>query len=141
MALSSGERIRDCRVRAGKTQAETARRLGISASALCYIENGSALPDSAGVAALCEFLGCQVGDLLAPEDRALGGDPAQAFPTGGHAGEGQFRARAALEELAALREAQTCLGYKSGTEWFREQMRGTILRARLLRAVERGDAT
>ena len=51
-----GKQIKDIRKRKGLTQKELAKELGISANALCSIENGYACPTGMTMEKICKVL-------------------------------------------------------------------------------------
>jgi putative molybdopterin biosynthesis protein len=60
----SGQRVRDERLRHGWTQAELARRAGVSRAAVSAIEFDRIVPSVTAALALAECLGCSVDDLF-----------------------------------------------------------------------------
>jgi putative molybdopterin biosynthesis protein len=74
--------IRERRLLQGWTQAELARRLGVSRQAFNAIEAGRAQPSMQTALALARLLGCTVERLLAPEARATDLPPLRAEAPG-----------------------------------------------------------
>jgi DNA-binding XRE family transcriptional regulator len=66
-----GRRLRELREERGLTQAELARRAGVSNATLCFLESGETQPLPATQRALAAALGLELGELLA----RLTGDP------------------------------------------------------------------
>lgn len=55
------------RKKCGISQAEVARELGISDSAVCQWETGKTMPDARKLTQIAEIYGCSVSDLLETE--------------------------------------------------------------------------
>lgn len=55
------------RKKAGLSQAEAAKRLGISAASVCQWETGQTLPRTSILPDIAALYGCTVDELLAPD--------------------------------------------------------------------------
>jgi transcriptional regulator with XRE-family HTH domain len=64
LGIHVGQRIRQARERAQISQVELARRIGISANALCSIEAGEADPRASRIVAIAQELGVSTDALL-----------------------------------------------------------------------------
>lgn len=102
--LRLGERIRDHRVAKGLAQAELARMLEVTPSALCQIENNQVHPSLPLLIDLSHTLGCSLDDLL--EDKTTGRTRAEGWlvhkkkdQTVARAGKGAARARVEMQPL------------------------------------------
>ncbi len=80
-------RVRAVRLARGISQAELARRAGITRQALSAIEAGRYLPNTAVALRLAQALGCRVEDLFVPADAVL----ASAVELADRAGPGPTR--------------------------------------------------
>ena len=56
--------IKIARAKAGKTQADIAKEVGVTVAAVSLWENGTTMPRAATLNKLARFLGCTVDDLL-----------------------------------------------------------------------------
>lgn len=78
-----GHRLRDERVRAGISQRELARRLGLSASLISQLESGQSRPSVGTLYSIVTELGVSL-------DRVIrGGDPPEAVGVDGQSGDGR----------------------------------------------------
>jgi transcriptional regulator with XRE-family HTH domain len=77
MAETLGDRIRIQRARLRMTQAELARRIGISTTAMHAIESGDTDPRASRVRAMADVLGVSTDYLLGRKDK-----DAERLPTG-----------------------------------------------------------
>lgn len=82
----SGLQIVRWRNRAGMTQSELARRVGVQEAMLSRWERGKHVPGANAVAALAHALGCDVGDLFTADESA-GEDEEDGDPLRGIASE------------------------------------------------------
>jgi len=64
MVANLGQRIRQAREQAQMSQVELARRIGISANALCSIEAGETDPRASRIVAIAQELGISTDALL-----------------------------------------------------------------------------
>ena len=64
LVTNLGQRIRQAREQAHMSQVELARRIGISANALCSIEAGEADPRASRIVAIAQELGVSTDALL-----------------------------------------------------------------------------
>lgn len=68
--MTLGERIKECRQRAGLSQEKAAELVGVSRQAVTKWESGQAAPSTENLFRLAEVLGVTVDFLLAPEGEA-----------------------------------------------------------------------
>ena len=61
--------IRDCRVKAGLTQAELAARVGVDRTSVVKWETGNAAPRAGKLLEIANAVGCTVDELLSPASR------------------------------------------------------------------------
>lgn len=61
--------IKSARAKAGKTQSDTAKAVGVSVAAVSLWEKGKTMPRAGTLNKLARFFGCKVDDLL-KEDSA-----------------------------------------------------------------------
>lgn len=59
--------IRECRIRAGLTQAELATRIGVDRTSVVKWETGSASPRAGKLLEIASVVGCTVDELLGPD--------------------------------------------------------------------------
>jgi SOS-response transcriptional repressor LexA len=76
MANNLGKRIKLARVKAGLSQGELAKQLGIAHPTLSKYERGHRIPDSVLLGRIARILGCDPGWLLADEGEKTAGYPA-----------------------------------------------------------------
>ena len=60
IGMNIGQQIKDIRKRKGMAQKDLACKLGISANAMCSIENGKAWPSEDTMARICVLLGVEL---------------------------------------------------------------------------------
>ena len=134
--------IRSMRVRAGLSQEDVASSLpeGTNRVMVSFMEAGRTLPTVDGMKALCDLFICSPSDLYLLDDLDL--SLSEQFPTKcststktsgggrghGHEGMTEFRVWVKPEEKEAIEKAVAKLGYRSGTEWFREAQRALLQR-------------
>lgn len=63
--------IRDCRVKAGLTQAELAIRIGVDRTSVVKWETGSASPRAGKLLEIADAVGCTVDELLSPAQEQI----------------------------------------------------------------------
>jgi len=78
MVKNLGKRIKLARFKAGLSQGELARKLGIAYPTLSKYEQGHRTPDSVLLGQIAKILGCDPGWLLADEDERRSGYPPAA---------------------------------------------------------------
>ena len=77
--MTTGEKIYECRKKAGMTQEELADRLGVSRQSVSKWEADAAFPETEKILALCKLFGISSDELLfGTEHAASEGDPKQA---------------------------------------------------------------
>ena len=57
-----------CRKRAGLTQTDVAKALGVTVSAVCQWENGLTTPTGKRLPEIAKLYGCTIDELLAPDE-------------------------------------------------------------------------
>jgi transcriptional regulator with XRE-family HTH domain len=82
MVANLGQRIRQAREQAQMSQVELARRIGISANALCSIETGETDPRVSRVVAIARELQTSLDALVGIEPPAKRPRPRKAAPVG-----------------------------------------------------------
>ena len=79
--MTTGEKIYECRKKAGMTQEELADRLGVSRQSVSKWEADAAFPETEKILALCKLFGVSADELLFGTEHVeseVGGAPAQA---------------------------------------------------------------
>jgi len=134
--MSKPNQIRSFRQLAGMSQADVAKKVKMSPAVLSYIENGAVLPTMENIEALSALFGCSPSDLFDLDQFKFDAEPrkGEAFQ-GKRAADEVFRVHLKTAEKEILLSAIKVLGYQNGTEWFREKMRETVNRYRLLTAL------
>lgn len=58
----------ECRKKAGMTQSDVARKLGITESSVCQWETGATHPSTKRLFEIAKLYGCTVDELLVPDE-------------------------------------------------------------------------
>jgi DNA-binding XRE family transcriptional regulator len=134
--MAADNKIRALRAMRGLSQAQLSEALPDNSNAVIvgFLESGRVLPTVEGMKALCNVFTCTPTEMY--QEEAL--DLVNALTSGhvrtfkrhkrgrGHDGMTEFRAWMEPDEKAALERAVKRMGYKSGSEWFRESYRDLL---------------